>query len=165
MKGYKFLLKGYKSAYGDFTYEIGNTYEHEGEIKLCKSGFHYSREIRDAFLYVNGDHCVEIEAGGNIIEDDSKCVCSEITIVKELNITEILEILSKDENSGVRCVVTENQNTSSEILEILSKDKDVYVRYAVAKNQSISIEILKILSGDKDGGIRNTARENINKRK
>ena len=165
MKGYKFLKSGYKSEYGDFTYEIGKTYKHEGEIKLCESGFHFSRKIRDAIQYVSGDHCIEVEATGDIIEDDNKCVCSEITVIKELNITEVLEMLSKDKDWAVRHAVAWNSNTSIEILKILSEDENWYIRHAVTKNQNTSIETLEMLSKDEDRDVRRATEENINKRK
>jgi hypothetical protein len=42
---------------------------------------------------------------------------------------EILDELSRDEDSGVRWRVAENPNTSPETLDYLSKDKDWLVRY------------------------------------
>jgi len=48
----------------------------------------------------------------------------------------VLEILSTDEDSDVRCNVAENVNTPIEILTILSTDKNSWVRCNVAENVS-----------------------------
>ena len=74
MRAYKFLMDNYKAMYGDFQYEIGETYIHNGEIRLCEAGFHASRETRDAIGYCNGSHLVEVELGGRIVEGEDKVV-------------------------------------------------------------------------------------------
>ena len=43
------MVKGYKGFNQDLTcrgfqYEIGKTYEYNGEIELCSSGFHFCAE-------------------------------------------------------------------------------------------------------------------------
>lgn len=55
MKRYKFLRTGLKSEYDNFTWEIGKWYKHEGKVKLCNGGFHCSKEIGQAFSYVQGE--------------------------------------------------------------------------------------------------------------
>ena len=83
-------MKGYKAFNGDMTcrgfqYEIGKTYEIDQKIGLCESGFHFCKQPAQVFKYYDKDARVcEVEASGEIIEGDGKCVCSKITILHEL---------------------------------------------------------------------------------
>lgn len=53
-------MKGYKVFNPDFTcrsfqFEVGKTYEHKGELKICRSGFHFCRNVADCFNYYSFD--------------------------------------------------------------------------------------------------------------
>ena len=95
-------MKGYKVFNSDWTcrgfqYEVGKTYEHEGEIKLCGSGFHYCRKLIDCFKYYTFDHknkVAEIEALGLIKSDGKKSVTDKMKIVKELTWYEVLDLVN-----------------------------------------------------------------------
>ena len=77
----------------NFTYEVGKTYKHDGEIILCKSGFHACHELHQCWSFYpnNGDNVFcEVECGGDIIESkegNGKLVCSEITILREVDMS------------------------------------------------------------------------------
>ncbi len=154
MKAHKFLNKGYKAMHGNFQYAVGQTYTHNGDIELCKSGFHASKEIRDAIQHCSGSHLVEVELGGDIIRGVGKIVASEITILRELDIVRELEVLAGDENAWVRCCVAKNSNTPVEVLRILADDEDSDVRYYIAQNPSTPAEALKTLAGDEKWWVR-----------
>lgn len=81
---------GYKAFKNDlscrgFQYEIGKTYTIDGNIGLCESGFHFCRYPQQCLDYYDMDArlCLVI-AGGEIIEGEDKCVCSKITILREI---------------------------------------------------------------------------------
>ena len=86
----------------DFQYEVGKTYKHKGEIKLCKSGFHACHELHQVWYFYpnNGTNVFyEVECGGEIIEneyDDGKFVCSEIKLVKEISMTDVARFNGAD---------------------------------------------------------------------
>jgi len=82
MKRYKFLREGLKSEYGDFVWEIGKWYKHDGEVKLCEGGFHCSKEIGQAFSYVSGEILAEVEVRGKCDEGSDKDSWEEMRIVK-----------------------------------------------------------------------------------
>ncbi len=85
--------------------------------------------------------------------DEDVGVRSEVARNRNVSV-EILERLSRDEDAGVRSGVVGNENVSVEMLERLSRDKDAYVRREVAWNRNVSVEILERLSRDEDAGVR-----------
>jgi hypothetical protein len=96
-------MKGYKGFDNDlkcrgFQYEVGKSYECEGKIEICSNGFHFCKEPKQIYGYY-GDltscrYC-EVEASGEIIEGDGKCVCSEIKIVREIPLQEFLALVNE----------------------------------------------------------------------
>ena len=100
MKGYKGFDKDLKCR--GFQYEVGKTYEAQGEIALCENGFHFCKEAKNIQEYY-GNICsnryCEIKASGKIIKGDNKCVCSKITIVREIPLKEFLTLVNKGSNN------------------------------------------------------------------
>ena len=85
-----------------FQYEVGKTYEMDGEIKPCKRGFHFCRNAADVLNYYGGyggEGCryAEVEAFKDVIDVDDKSVTSRIRIVRELTRAELLEIMYAQE--------------------------------------------------------------------
>ena len=86
----------------NFKYEVGKTYKHEGEIGLCKGGFHFCRKLISCFKYYPFDtnnKVAIIVATGEIIDGEDKSVTNEITIVKELNWYEVLDMINSGKNN------------------------------------------------------------------
>ena len=88
-------VKGYKALKSDWTckgkqYRVGESY-HEDEVELCKHGMHFCKNLKDIFRYYRYDLDMKlamVEASGTVIQSgkDSKCVTSDLKIVKELNV-------------------------------------------------------------------------------
>ena len=91
-KGFNRSEDGTLSCKG-FVYEPGKTYKHEGIIELCESGFHACHELWQTWQYYpnNGQTAYyEVECGGIVSEDgDGKFVCSEITLVREIDVADV----------------------------------------------------------------------------
>ena len=99
-------MRGYKVFNPDWTcrgfqYKVGETYKYEGEISICKAGFHFCRELLDCFNYYTfnpRNKVAIVEATGKVIEESSysssKCVTDEIKIVKELSWNEVLNMVN-----------------------------------------------------------------------
>jgi hypothetical protein len=104
MIGYK-AFNSNLMCYG-FQYEIGKTYEFDGEIKLCDAGFHFCENIADCFTYYpyGSARFAKVEALGKVIKSDrdSKCVTDKIRIIEEISIDDAIKM----SNSG-------NYNTGS----------------------------------------------------
>ena len=91
-------MTGYKATDKDmrcqgFQYELGKWYKHEGEIELCKKGFHFCIHPSGLWTYYNdvGTRVFKVEAKDAIEEytpgADLKIVCREIRLIEELKPT------------------------------------------------------------------------------
>uniref|UniRef100_UPI00334086EB DUF7666 domain-containing protein n=1 Tax=Tissierella praeacuta TaxID=43131 RepID=UPI00334086EB len=106
------IIKGFKVFNNDFTcrgfqYKVGQTYEHDGNIELCGSGFHFCRKASDCFKYYmfdSNNKVAEVEALGLVESDDNKSVTNKIRIVRELSWHEVLDLV----NSGKNCTGRDN---------------------------------------------------------
>ena len=95
MKAFKGFVKNDNGTLScrDFIYEVGKTYKYDGGIELCESGFHACHELHQTWPFYpnNGENVFcEVECGGDIIESeegDGKFVCSEITILREVDMS------------------------------------------------------------------------------
>ena len=118
------MVKGFKGFDEDLTcrgfqYEIGKTYKHNGEVELCRSGFHFCRKLKDVHHFYNlkTSRICEIEADGKIDDDGVKSVCSRMRIVREVSREEIWSIINIGEkntgmfNSGSRNSGNSNSGT------------------------------------------------------
>ena len=119
-------MRGYKVFNPDWTcrgfqYKVGETYKYEGEIEICKAGFHFCEKLFDCFNYYtfNPKNKVAIvEATGEVIEESSysssKCVTDEIKIVKELSWYEVLDMVNFGKgNTGTKNTGNNNSGNSN----------------------------------------------------
>ena len=78
-----------------FQYEVGKTYEHDGEVETCRSGFHACTHPLDVFGYYppGTSRFALVELAGEQASDDgdSKVAAAQITIKAELHISEMVE--------------------------------------------------------------------------
>jgi len=78
-----------------FQFEPGKTYEHDGEVRVCKSGFHACAVEAHPLLvfryYAPGtSRYFEVEQSGPFSTDDDVKICSaKITVGVELSISEL----------------------------------------------------------------------------
>jgi hypothetical protein len=88
MTGYKATDKDMKCQ--GFQYELGKWYKHEGDVKLCSSGFHFCIHPSGPWSYYNdtGTRVFKVEARDAYEEytpgADLKIVCREIRLTEEL---------------------------------------------------------------------------------
>jgi len=84
-----------------FQYEEGETYEMDGEIKLCERGFHACTNPLDCLNFYGGEICKDVVYHEVYLEDvsdesgdDSKVVARKITIGHEITLSEMADIAS-----------------------------------------------------------------------
>jgi len=106
-------MVSYKVFNHDFTcnrfqFELGKTYVHEGEVRLCESGFHFCEKLVDCFSYYPFDTknivCeVLAEDVSEQKSDDSKRVCRKITIVRQMSWQEVCNLVNSGKgNTGLK---------------------------------------------------------------
>ena len=111
-------IKGYKVFNSDWTcrgfqYKVGETYIHNGNIKMCVSGFHFCQKASDCFSYYQFDSnnkVAEIEAIGLVETSGNKSVTDKIVIVREIPWQELLTIVNEGKDCTGLCN-TGNCNT------------------------------------------------------
>jgi len=92
MLGYKGLNSDL-TGWNHFQYEVGKTYTMDpDQIKLDKSGYHFSQYPMDVLGYYNNpdDKYALVKADGKILEDETKLVTNHITIIKLLTKKELI---------------------------------------------------------------------------
>jgi hypothetical protein len=91
---------GYKGFNPDWTcnyfqFEVGKSFEHEGKVSLCNSGFHFCENPMDVFAYyppTGKFAAVETTDATDEKQDDSKRVCRSITIKSEISLHAFLKL-------------------------------------------------------------------------
>lgn len=114
-------VEGFKGMEKDMTcnemqYEIGGRYVHEGDVKLCESGYHFCLNLKDVFGYYRltngrryfrvrglvrrnevesyGDHVLKKFSWGGVYSSyNDKVVAKEIIIEDELTSEEIFSMV------------------------------------------------------------------------
>nr|DAW48897.1 MAG TPA: hypothetical protein [Caudoviricetes sp.] len=97
------IIRGYKGFERDFTcrgmqYEVGKTYEIEGEPKLCERGFHFCTSPLAVFDYYDPTNRFAIVKADedDVIYDATgnshKAVARRITIVREITLDKIVSL-------------------------------------------------------------------------
>jgi len=90
------IIKGYKATNQDLTcqgykFEVGEWHEHDGDVELCKSGFHFCPHMSGVWTYYpNNPKIWKVEAELVLLDNapgaDLKYVAKRIRLVKEVKI-------------------------------------------------------------------------------
>ena len=79
----------------DFQYEVGKSYEHDGLVKACESGFHACEYPLHVLRYYKPgtSRFAIVEQGGEISRhgDDSKIASSKIKVKAEINLAGLIK--------------------------------------------------------------------------
>lgn len=99
----------------DFQYEVGKTFECEGNISCCKNGFHFCENPLDVFTYYspsNSRYC-SVEGEGDISVDgcDSKVAVSKLHVLKEIGLKDII-------NAGINFILDKVNRRKSIITNV-----------------------------------------------
>ena len=81
-KRWKFLRKGLKSDSGNTKWKIGEWSKPIKNLEMCQSGYHCSKEIYQAFSYVQGEILALVECRGKHESQEDKETWETLKIVK-----------------------------------------------------------------------------------
>jgi hypothetical protein len=76
-----------------FQYEIGETYDHQGEVSACSSGFHACLNPFDVLSYYDiTSRFAEVKVSGDLSyhADDSKVAAAKITVITEIKLPDFI---------------------------------------------------------------------------
>ena len=75
-------------------YQIGKTYRHRGNILICKSGIHASRNPIDCMCYHNlyQSRFFKVLCYGEIVEQKDKICCSRMDVLSELSLKNFIDL-------------------------------------------------------------------------
>lgn len=90
-----FAYKGFDENFccRDFQYEVGKEYHIDGEVKLCKNGFHACQDLMNTFNYytMGNSRFAIVKLWGEVLYEDNKMCASDIEIVEELSLKDIVK--------------------------------------------------------------------------
>jgi hypothetical protein len=93
IKGYKGFNKDLKC--NGFQYEVGKKYKHNGKVRICAEGFHFCENPLHVLRYYNPaqSRFAEVEGDGDTAKhnEDSKVVCSDISVGAEIGLKGIID--------------------------------------------------------------------------
>ena len=119
-----------------FQYEIGKIYFEE-KAECCKQGFHFCENLRDVFTYypISFSRFCEVQASGRLDIKGDKIAATEIEIIRELTLEEIIEICIKEaKNERINNLIATNENAFS-----MHMNTTEYSIFANTGDNSISI--------------------------
>lgn len=98
---------GYKIFNPDWTcrnkqYTCPGEFKEDVKPTPCSSSMHFCPDLKDCFEYHQSDpnnHCAEVVALGEIVQDGNKCVTNHLQIIREIPWNEVL----KRVNQGKGC--------------------------------------------------------------
>lgn len=99
MSAKKKTIKGYKGFDKDlkcrnFQFELGKEFTHNGDISVCNRGFHFCENPLDVLNYYpleNNNRYTEVEAVGDVKQEDDKSVTDKIHIKAELTLPALIK--------------------------------------------------------------------------
>ena len=96
-KAYHFLKDDMTSGYGNEpAWKVGEEREVDGQLVMCKWGYHASTSFYDALKYAPGSMACIVELSGEIIKDTDKYVARKRKLVKVVNAEKALRYFACD---------------------------------------------------------------------
>ena len=126
--GYKAMnqdmtCRGYDNP---FQYELGKTYEIEGELEICNNGFHFCKNIFNTLKYYNnieGDKRFFKIQYDKCIDELVKSVTNKITILEEVN---IFDFINDSMSESDWCLISKYQKLSEDFIREFQDKVDWY---------------------------------------
>ena len=100
-------VKGFKVFNPDWTcrdkqYTCPGEFKEDVKPMACSAGMHFCPDLKDCVEYYQNNpnnHCAEVIALGEVVQDDNKCATNHLQIIREIPWDEVL----KRVNQGKGC--------------------------------------------------------------
>ena len=111
---------GYKIFNPDWTcrdkqYTCPGEFKEDVKPMICSAGMHFCTDLKDCFEYYQNNpnnHCAEVIALGEVVQDGNKCATNHIQIIREIPWDEVLKRVNQGKGcTGIRN--TGNCNTGN----------------------------------------------------
>ena len=137
MRGYKFMESD--MTCNGFQYEVRKEYSLEGELEICRNGYHFCENPFDCLEYydnIKGDkRLFLVEALGEVISQGDKTVTNKIKIIEEIK--DIEKFFDENiDNFIVDWFYISKQQTLSE--SFIEKHGDKVNWYRILENQDLT---------------------------
>ena len=121
-----------------YQFEIGKTYEIEGDPILCEKGFHFCRDMQNCFEYYDMDSRIcEIKAEDIFKKEEGKRICRKITIIRELSKQEIMDRIT---NSMLAYMWARDIGNSKEMIDRITESEYAYLWALHIGNHEVMID-------------------------
>ena len=116
-------VKGFKVFNPDWTcrdkqYTCPGEFKEDVKPMACSAGMHFCPDLKDCFEYYQNNpnnHCAEVIALGEVVQDGNKCATNHLQIVREIPWDEVLKRVNQGKGCTGICNTgdwnTGNQNT------------------------------------------------------
>ena len=111
-------VKGFKVFNPDWTcrdkqYTCPGEFKEDVKPMACSAGMHFCPDLKDCFEYYQNNpnnHCAEVIALGEVVQDDNKCATNHLQIIREIPWDEVLKRVNQGKGCTGICN-TGNRNT------------------------------------------------------
>ncbi len=113
-------VKGFKVFNPDWTcrdkqYTCPGEFKEDVKPMTCSAGMHFCPDLKDCFEYYQNNpnnHCAEVIAFGEVVQDDNKCATNHLQIIREIPWDEVLKRVNQGKGCTGICN-TGNRNTGN----------------------------------------------------
>ena len=113
-------VKGFKVFNPDWTcrdkqYTCPGEFKEDVKPMTCSAGMHFCPDLKDCFKYYQNNpnnHCAEVIALGEVVQDDNKCATNHLQIIREIPWDEVLKRVNQGKGCTGICN-TGNRNTGN----------------------------------------------------
>ena len=104
-------VKGFKVFNPDWTcrdkqYTCPGEFKEDVKPMACSAGMHFCPDLKDCFEYYQNNpnnHCAEVIALGEVVQDDNKCATNHLQIIREIPWDEVLKRVNQGKGcTGIR---------------------------------------------------------------
>jgi hypothetical protein len=102
----------------DTQFQMGTKHQHEGQLVMCHSGFHFCRQLEDVDHYYRfkTSRVFIVQHGAHVLSKEDKCVTDEIVFLHEITAATVHELMGAPEYKTLM-----SENTGGAVMMFAAK--------------------------------------------